>query len=192
MVRAMAHVAVMPSVASFTIRAWLFGPDQALMASTQTLAMLPGLTGQYLRRAFLQHAIAECDPSVVVEWGTTLSRTGARLGRNVYIGPSCHLGLVHIEENVLIAAGVHVPSGGAIHGIADVTTPIREQPGRETCVRIGAGSWIGSGSVVMADVGAASVVGAGSIVTRALPAYVVAAGVPAQIRRHRRPEAVAI
>lgn len=192
MVRGLAHIAIVPFLVSFAIRARIFGADRALMASTQTLAMVPGVAGQYLRRAFLQYAIAGCDPSVVVEWGTTLSRTGARLGRNVYVGPCCHLGLVDIEEDALIAAGVHIPSGGATHGIADVTVPIREQVGNEYCVRIGAGAWIGSGCVVMADVGAATVVGAGSIVTRHLPPYVVATGAPAEVRRHRRPEPVAV
>ena len=35
-----------------------------------------------------------------------------------------------------------------------------------TLVRIGAGAWIGSAAVVMADVGANSIVGAGSVVTK--------------------------
>lgn len=190
--RGAAHVLVLPLLGSFTVRAWLIGRDRALMATTQTLAMVPGLPGQYLRRAFLQHAIAGCHPTVVVEWGTTLSRAGARLDRDVYIGPCCHLGLVHVERDVLIAAGAHVPSGGSTHGIDDVSVPIRQQPGRERVIRIGAGTWIGSAAVVMASVGADTVVGAGAVVTRALPAGVVAAGVPAQVLRMRitRQEAV--
>lgn len=185
--RGAAHALMLPLMASFAIRARLIGRDRALMASTQWLAMVPGLPGQYLRRAFLQHAIAACHHTVVVEWGTTLSRAGARLDRNVYIGPSCHLGLVHVEHDVLIGAGVHVPSGGATHGIADVSVPIREQPGHERLIRIGAGSWIGSTAVVMANVGADSVVGAGSVVTRPLPVAVVAAGAPARVLRTRLP-----
>lgn len=190
--RGAAHVLVTPLVVSFAIRARLLDPDRALMASTQLLALVPGLPGQYLRRAFLQHAIAGCHPSVVVEWGTTLSRAGACLEKNVYIGPGCHLGLVHIEAEALIAAGVHIPSGGSTHGIDDVTVPIREQPGEERVVRVGAGAWIGSAAVVMADVGAATVVGAGSVVTRPLPGGVVAAGAPARVLRSRVAEPRAV
>jgi virginiamycin A acetyltransferase len=190
--RGAAKVAVLPLLASFAVRAWLFGPDRALLGSTQALAMLPGLAGQYLRRAFLQHAIAGCHSTVVIEWGTTLSRIGARLGRNAYIGPGCHLGLVHVEQDVLMAAGVHVPSGGDTHGIDDVSVPIRDQPGTERVVRIGEGAWIGAAAVIMADVGAATVVGAGSVVTRPLPAAVVALGAPARVHRHRRPEPRAV
>ncbi|MEO8681337.1 MAG: acyltransferase [Vicinamibacterales bacterium] len=190
--RAVAHLAVVPFWASFALRARLFDPDRALMSSTQTLALVPGLPGQYLRRAFLQHAIAGCHHTVVVEWGTTLSRVGARLERHAYIGPSCHLGLVHIEQDVLIAAGVHVPSGPATHSIDDVSVPIRDQGGRERQVRIGAGAWIGSAAVVMANVGPATVVGAGSVVTRELPGGVVAAGVPARVLRSRAEQTLAI
>ena len=67
--RGVARVLVLPCCVSFTVRARLLGRDQALMSSTQTLAMVPGLLGQYLRRAFLQYAIASCHQSVVVEWG---------------------------------------------------------------------------------------------------------------------------
>ena len=54
-----------------------------------------------------------------------------------------------------------------------------------TLVRIGPGSWIGSATVVLADIGADTVVGAGSVVTRPLPDRVIAAGVPARIIRQR-------
>ncbi len=183
--RGVARVMVVPFCVSFTVRAWLLGRDQALMASTQTLALVPGLLGQYVRRAFLQYAIASCHKSVVVEWGTTVSRAGTRLDENAYIGPGCHLGLVHVEHDVLIGAGVHVPSGARTHGIGDVVVPIREQPGRERMIRIGAGAWVGSAAVVLADVGDNTVVGAGAVVTKPLPAAVVAAGVPARVLRTR-------
>jgi acetyltransferase-like isoleucine patch superfamily enzyme len=191
-VRGAAHVAVAPLVVSFAVRARLLGRDRALLASTQLLALIPGLPGQYLRRAFLQHAIDSCHHTVVVEFGTILSRAGARLGEHVYIGPGCHLGLVHVEHDALIAAGVHIPSGGRTHGIADPSLPIREQPRNESLVRIGAGAWIGESSVVMADVGANSVLGAGAVVTRPLPSFVVAAGVPARILKSRASDARAV
>jgi acetyltransferase-like isoleucine patch superfamily enzyme len=190
--RGMAKVLVAPLVISFVIRRALLGADRSLLASTQWLALIPGLPGQYLRRAFLAFAIAGCDRSATVEWGTTFSRAGARLGRNVYIGPNCDLGLVDVEDDALIAAAVHIPSGGMTHGIDDPTIPIREQPGREQMVRIGAGAWIGSCAVVLANIGDGSVVGAGSVVTRALPAGVVAAGAPARIVRQRANAAEAV
>jgi virginiamycin A acetyltransferase len=183
--RLAAHIAAAPFVLSFKLRAALLGRDRAIQSSTQLLALVPGLTGQYLRRAFLSQAIDACHHTVVVEFGTTFSRAGARLDERAYIGPGCHLGLVHVERDVLIASGVHIPSGSMTHRIDDVATSIRDQPSAQRLVRIGAGSWIGAAAVVMADVGRNTVVGAGAVVTQSVPAGVIAAGVPARVIRIR-------
>jgi acetyltransferase-like isoleucine patch superfamily enzyme len=183
--RGLALVAVLPLLASFAVRALVLGRDRALHGSTQMLALVPGLIGQYLRRAFLSRTIEACHPTAVIEFGTLLSRVGARLDKHAYVGPRCHLGLVHIERDVLIAAGVHLPSGSKTHRIDDLSIPIRDQMSDERLVRIGAGSWIGEGAIVMADVGSDTVVGAGAVVTRPLPARCVAAGVPARVLRLR-------
>ena len=149
-----ATVIVTPSLASFFVRARVLGRDRALAGSTQALAIVPGVLGQYLRRAFLARTLARCHPSATIEFGTIFSKAGAIIDEQVYVGPRCHLGLVHLERDVLLAAGVHVPSGARTHGTDDPSVPMREQQGTLTMVRIGAGAWIGSAAVVMADVGA--------------------------------------
>jgi virginiamycin A acetyltransferase len=113
------------------------------------------------------------------------SQADARIGAHAYIGPRCHVGLVDIGRDALIAAGVHLPSGPRTHGTEDLSVPIRDQAGSPTMIRIGAGAWIGSAAVIMADVGRDSIVGAGAVVTRPVPDCVVAAGVPARIVRRR-------
>jgi acetyltransferase-like isoleucine patch superfamily enzyme len=183
--RVLANIAVFPAVVSYRIRAAILGRDRALEGSTQALSLIPGILGQYLRRAFLARAIDHCDNTVTVEFGTIFSQAGARLERNAYVGPGCHLGLVHLEADVLLAAGVHVPSGGRTHGTSRVSIPIRDQPGERRTIRVGRGSWIGSAAIVLADVGCDTVVAAGSVVTRPLPDRVVAGGVPARIIKHR-------
>jgi len=180
-----ATICVAPSFLSYAIRTAILGRDRALHGSSQALSLVPGIAGQYLRRAFFCRVLDECHASVTIEFGTLFSQAGARLGEHVYIGPHCHMGLVHLERDVLIAAGVHVPSGPETHGISSLDRPIREQPGSLRMVRIGAGSWIGSGAVVMADVGRDSVVAAGAVVTEALPDRIIAAGVPARVVRQR-------
>lgn len=183
--RGLAVIAIFPAMASYTVRRRLLGADLALEGSTQALALVPGLVGQYLRRAFLAGALAKCHHSSVVCFGTIFSQSGARIDERVYVGPGCVLGLVHIECDALIGSGVHITSGKQTHGIGDPRLPIRDQPGTRTLVRIGAGAWIGSASIVMADVGANSVVGAGSVVTEPIPESVIAAGVPARVIRAR-------
>jgi virginiamycin A acetyltransferase len=185
-VRALATLVVSPALVSYHVRAMMLGPDRALEGSTQALSLIPGLAGQYLRRAFLARTLAHCHASATVEFGVLFSQCGARLDENVYVGPRCQLGLVHLERDVLLAAGVHVPSGGATHGTGETGVPIREQEGMRSLVRIGEGTWVGSAAVIMADVGRHSVVGAGAVVTKPIPDYVVAAGVPARVIRSRR------
>ena len=182
---AMAWLAVTPSVWSWYLRSRVVGADRALESSTQAWALFPGLIGQYLRRAFLCRTLRSCARTATVEFGTLFSSASAEIGERVYIGPRCHIGWAVIESNVLIAAGVHVPSGGRTHGMTDDTIPIRDQPIEKTAVRIGTGAWIGSAAVVMADVGRDAVVGAGAVVTKAIPERAVAGGVPARVLRLR-------
>ncbi len=188
-VKAAAHAAatvcVLPWLACYWLSAAAFGPNRALEGASQALACLPGMPGIYLRRAFLAKVLARCDATAEVHFGTLFSQAGAVIEANVYVGPRCQLGLVHLEPDVLLAAGVHVPSGGRTHAFDDPDVPIRGQGGERRCVTIGAGAWIGTNAVVLADVGAGTIVGAGSVVTKPLPAFVVAAGVPCRVLRPR-------
>ena len=126
----LATVVVAPRIVANRVATVAIGADRALEASTQSLARSPGLRGQYLRRAFLPFAGVACHHTATVCYGTVFSKIGAVLEENVYVGPACHLGLVHLEQDVLIAAGVHIPSGGRIHGTDDPTIPIRHRRAR--------------------------------------------------------------
>jgi acetyltransferase-like isoleucine patch superfamily enzyme len=183
--RGMANLAAVPLLLVHAVKIPILGKDRALEGSTQLLALFPGLCGQYIRRAFLAWTIAECHPSATICFGTILSKTATRIGENAYIGPYCSLGAVTIERDVLIATGVHILSGGRIHGTDNPLRPIREQEGKLVHVTMGAGCWIGAGAVVMADVGRDSIVGAGAVVTKPVPEKVVAAGVPMKVIRPR-------
>lgn len=180
-----ALLCVAPALVSFHLRARIFGRDRALQGSTQALALLPGVVGQYLRRAFLCHALERCHRTCCVEFGVVFSRAGARIHENAYIGPRCHIGLADIGRDVMLAACVHVPSGAHTHGTADASVPMRDQAGDLRLVTIGEGAWIGQAAVVLADVGRHTIVGAGAVVTKPLPDHVVAAGVPARVIRSR-------
>lgn len=183
----LAVILVTPSLLSFWLRARLMGRDRAIEGSTQAWALVPGLFGQYLRRAFLSHALESCAHTATIEFGTIFSSASASIGDRAYVGPRCHLGWAVIERDALLAAGVHVPSGSRTHGIEDLTIAIRDQPSIKTAVRIGAGSWIGSAAVVMADIGRDAVVAAGAVVTKPVPDRTIAGGVPARVLRHRDP-----
>jgi virginiamycin A acetyltransferase len=183
--RAAATVAILPQLVSFKVRAAVMGDNRALVGSSQLLSLVPGLAGQYLRRAFLARVLrGGCAATAAIEFGVLFSQVDSQIDDHVYIGPRCHLGHVHLERGVLLASGVHIPSGPYTHGM-DPSAPIHDQPGALRRVRIGAGSWIGSNAVVLADVGRDTIVGAGAVVTRPLPDRVIAAGVPATVVKRR-------
>ena len=110
----------------------------------------------------------------------------------VTIGDRCVIGKgsgivghrsIEIGDDVF--TGHHVYITDANHGYEDPTLPIGRQFGPPRPVRIGAGSWLGHGTVVLpgAQIGEHVAVGAGSVVTGELPPYCVAVGSPAQVVR---------
>ena len=144
--RLVALVFALPILLIFWLNSLLVGRNRALESASQLVSLFPGITGQYLRRAFLQRVLARCHRSALVEFGTLFSQAGAMLDENVYVGPRCILGLVHLERDVLLAANVQIPSGGKTHYFDDPSKPIREQGGERKVVTIGAGAWIGTGA----------------------------------------------
>jgi virginiamycin A acetyltransferase len=189
--RGVAALLVLPLVASVALRGLVVGRDRAFQASVEWLALLPGLVGQYLRRAFMAATTAGCGPEVVIGAGTLFSTSDVRIDANAYVGPQCNIGWAHVERDVMIAAGVQIPSGPHTHGTDRIEVPMRDQPGRPICVHVREGAWIGNGAIVLADVGRHAIVAAGAVVTRPVPDYGVAAGVPARLLRDRRDAAVA-
>jgi acetyltransferase-like isoleucine patch superfamily enzyme len=108
----------------------------------------------------------------------------------VRIGDRCLLGRgsgvvghqsIEIEDDVW--TGHHVYITDQNHGYADLSEPIARQAMPERPVRIGAGSWLGHGTVVLpgATIGRHVVIGANSVVRGEIPANCVAAGNPARV-----------
>lgn len=110
------------------------------------------------------------------------------IGNRVLIGRGSgivgHLSIV-IEDDVW--TGHHVYITDQNHGYADVDRPISLQTQPERPVRIGAGSWLGHGTIVLPGVtiGRHVAVGAQSVVTKDLPDFCVAVGNPARVIRIR-------
>ncbi|WP_145259514.1 glycosyltransferase [Calycomorphotria hydatis] len=187
-INGLCSILVLPVVLWFQLLSAFIGPDRTLENTSQLMALIPGAMGNVLRRAFLSWTIAECAATATVCFGTLFSKTCARLGEHVYVGPNCHLGDVDLKRDTLIAPGVQIPSGGNTHTFDDRSIPIREQQGASRKVTVGPDAWIGANAVVMDDVGRGAVVAAGSVVTSPVESFHVVAGVPAKTIRIRGEE----
>ena len=112
--------------------------------------------------------------------------------RIVTIGDRCLIGKgsgivghfsIEIGDDVWTGHNVYITDQN--HGYKDVTLPISVQTMPEKPVRIGNGSWLGYGSVILpgADIGEHVVIGANSVVTGLIPSFSVAVGSPAKVIR---------
>jgi len=108
----------------------------------------------------------------------------------VTIGDRCLIGRgsgivghfsIEIGNDVWTGHNVYITDQN--HGYEDVTKPISQQSQPERAVKIGDGSWLGYGAVVLPGVtiGEHCVIGANSVVTRDVPSFSVAVGVPARV-----------
>jgi serine acetyltransferase len=109
-----------------------------------------------------------------------------RIGDRCVIGTgSAIVGHASVDIGDDVWTGPHVYVTDANHGYEDVTVPIGRQFAATRPVRIGSGSWLGAGVVVLpgATIGSHVVVGAGAVVAEDLPDNSVAVGSPARVVR---------
>jgi acetyltransferase-like isoleucine patch superfamily enzyme len=152
---------------------------------SELLSLAPGKPGIFLRRSFYRMTLAVCATDCHIGFGTTLAHPDAEIHPGVYLGSRCTVGSVVFERDVTVGSNVDLLSGRRQHGMARVDVSVQHQSGRFERIRIGANSWIGNSSVIMADVGEKSVIGAGAVVVRPIAAVTVAVGNPAKVIRER-------
>jgi acetyltransferase-like isoleucine patch superfamily enzyme len=172
---------VLPGLVAYRLAAVALDADKAFHGASQALSLWPGLLGEYARREFYRMTLESCSKDCCISFGTILSKRGTRIGRRVYVGTRCTLGLVTLGDDVLLASNVDVISGAGQHRFDDPDVPVREQGGEFTRVTVGADTWVGNRAVVLADVGEKCVIGAGSVVTKPIPAGSIAVGTPAKV-----------
>jgi acetyltransferase-like isoleucine patch superfamily enzyme len=107
-----------------------------------------------------------------------------RLGDRCVIGRGSHIVAHHsIEIGDDVFTGPYVYITDQNHSYADVDVPVGRQWPVNASVRIGAGTWLGTGAVILpgATVGRNVVVAAGAVVRGTVPDHAVIGGVPAKV-----------
>lgn len=159
--------------------------DLPFQCCSQFLSLFPGVPGNYLRQQFYKLSLSECSDDCCIEFATRLNQRKIEIGRRVYIGTNCCVGLCKIENDVMLGSNVDIISGKNQHNFERLDIPMREQGGHLEPIVIGEDCWLGNSSVVMANVGKKSIVAAGSVVINDVPPYSIVGGNPAKIIKNR-------
>lgn len=149
----------------------------------QAFSLVPGLPGNWLRRAFGRLTLDGCAPDCEIGFLSWFSSRHARIGARVYIGPLSVIGDAVIGEGSLIATRVSILSGRNQHAHGPDGSLIPFSRDRAALVTIGRDTWIGEGAIVMADVGDRCIVASGAVVTAPVESGHVVGGNPARIIR---------
>jgi virginiamycin A acetyltransferase len=139
------------------------GGETLFTMLAQGCALVPGLPGVFLRRAFYRLTLEACGESFFIGFGAWLAHRAARIDEDVYIGAFAVLGSCHLGRGARIGTRCSIVSGGRLH--------------------IGEYARLGESSIVLANVGASAMVAAGAVVSAAVPPSVVVAGNPARFVR---------
>jgi acetyltransferase-like isoleucine patch superfamily enzyme len=113
-----------------------------------------------------------------------------RIGDRCMIGRGSHIvGHYEIDIGDDVHTGPYVYVTDQNHGYEDPDDVVHVQWPSDVPVRIGSGSWLGTGVVVLPGtvLGRNVVVGAGAVVRGSFPDHCVIAGVPARIVRRYEP-----
>ncbi|QDV82888.1 acyltransferase [Planctomycetes bacterium TBK1r] len=146
----------------------------------QFYAVMPGLFGMCLRRAFYRGTLTGCSIDCQIGFGVLFNHREAIVGPEVYIGPYALMGRVKLGRGSLIGSRSSILSTGEHH--------VMDGQGRWTTpdnllfqiTEIGEYCWIGEAAIVMAGVGDGAMISAGAVTAAKVPAYVMVAGNPAR------------
>ena len=184
LVQTVSLLCVLPVYVAYRLLA-IFDDNGAFSSCSQFISLIPGRVGSYLRNSFYHLTMTHCDQGIVIAFGTLFSQIDTEIYNGTYIGPQCNIGSCKIGQDCLLGSGVHILSGKHQHTIDNPDIPVREQGGKITKISIGEDTWIGNGSIVMADVGTKCVVAAGSVVVHPVADRQIVAGNPAIVIKPR-------
>lgn len=190
--RLLGFLRALPTAVLHPLGVGLYGRDRALSLSSERIGRIPGNLGVYARQSFYRRRLGGVGADVHFGFMSLLSKVDAKIGDRVYIGRFCTLGHVELGDDVLLADGVQILSGGHQHlpggaagalseGGSSSAGVLPTAEGTYRGVRVGCGAWIGAGAVVMADVGEGAIVGAGAVVVKPVEPGARVGGVPAKV-----------
>jgi virginiamycin A acetyltransferase len=181
---AICFVLIVPAAATAMLEARLLPSSERVFAMwAQALALVPGVPGVFVRRAYYRLTLHKASARFSVGFGSFFSHRGVVIEEDVYIGALSIVGSSILRKGCSIGSKSSVISGSRLHA--------RERDGswapsdlqRLEQIEIGEHALIGEGCLVMANVGRCALVAAGAVVSGRVAPNVVVAGNPARFVR---------
>lgn len=149
----------------------------------QALALMPGVPGVFLRRAYYRLTLTRCAAGFSVGFGTYFSHRTVVVEEGVYIGAYTIVGSSILRRGCSIGSRCSVISGSHLHTRERDGSWTPSDLGRLEQIEIGENVLVGEGCLVMANVGRSALVAAGAVVSSRVAPGVVVAGNPARFVR---------
>ena len=174
----MMHLLTWPLSLSSWLVYRLFGSEEFFSFSAKLLSLVPGKLGQYLRTSFYCVTLDGCKYDLAVGFCSFFAHPTAKAGRCVVVGSFSIIGSAELGDNILVSSRVSIMGGKYQHDMENEENSSSNV--NYQMVKIGNDTWLGEGSLVMANIEGDSTVSAGSVVTKPMPARTTAIGNPAR------------
>jgi virginiamycin A acetyltransferase len=176
-------IIAIPLSIPFVLLGWIGILSDRFADASIFVSQIPLFLGEHIRYIYYKCTLKKVGRRVAFRFGSFCQQREAVIGSRVIIGYYCALGSVQIGDDVLMGGFVNVTSGRKQHRFDDSTKRINQQEGEKTTVVIGSDVWIGSNSIISADIGSRCVIGAGSVVIHPCDDHSIYAGNPAKLIR---------
>lgn len=184
LVFAIAIVFVWPLYLGMCLITLVFGGERAFVSVGMFLGGIPGVIGDFLRKAYYYLTLDEFSPTAGLGHGSFFSHRQSRMGPGSSCGAYCILGTCAIGKGVLLGSAAHVLSGKGQHAFDENGNLI---DGTYERIVVGDDTWIGNHAVIMASVGHGCIIGAGAVVVNDIRDNCIVGGNPARVIRKREP-----
>lgn len=108
---------VLPLVIPCKLEEWCMSrhAETVFHTCTHIVALLPGLPGMFLRRAFYSLTLESCSTECSIGIGALFTHRNVTVVKPVYIGNYSMIGAAHLGEHCLLASRVSILSGKTLH-----------------------------------------------------------------------------
>lgn len=145
-------------------------------------AKIPFLFGQKIRYYYYKATLKHLGKKVVFRYGCFCQYNNASIGDRVLFGYYNAIGEVNMGNDIVVGGFVNFISGTTQHSFDDPNQTISNQKAAgRSMISIGSDVWIGSNSVIAANIGNRCVIGAGSVLVKPADDKSVYAGNPARL-----------